>query len=94
MLGLAAVEQVEGRAERAVQIATVANRLADEEGIVVVYAEGHPGEPYLEAARDALDETTASRAGARCVFAFTRVRLAAKSAERRRSTRARANGSR
>ena len=42
LIGLAATESIEGRAERAVQIAAAAEVYADQEGIVNVYSEQTP----------------------------------------------------
>jgi predicted ATPase/class 3 adenylate cyclase len=54
MIGLAAVEAVEGRPRQAVQIAAAAEIFASEEGIVNVYSEGNPGHGYVERARAGL----------------------------------------
>jgi tetratricopeptide (TPR) repeat protein len=51
MIGLAAVDAVEGQPKRAVTIACAAERFSEEEGIVNVYSEDSPGRPYLEAAK-------------------------------------------
>jgi predicted ATPase len=51
MIGLAAVEAVEGQPKRAVMIAYAAERFSEVEGIVNVYSEDSPGRPYLEAAK-------------------------------------------
>jgi predicted ATPase len=51
MIGLAAVEAVEGQPKRAVTIAYAAERFSEVEGIVNVYSEDSPGRPYLEAAK-------------------------------------------
>jgi hypothetical protein len=54
LVGLAAVEAVEGRPLQAVQIATAAEIFASEEGIVNVYSEGSPGHGYVEQAKAGL----------------------------------------
>lgn len=54
LVGLAAAEAVDGRPGRAAQIAAAAERLAQEEGIVVVYSEETPGREIVERAREAL----------------------------------------
>jgi tetratricopeptide (TPR) repeat protein len=51
MIGLAAVEVVEGQPLRAVQIAAAAEIFAREEGIVNVYSEDAPGREYVERAK-------------------------------------------
>ena len=51
MIGLAAVEAVEGQPNRAVMIAYAAERFSEVEGIVNGYSEDSPGRPYLEAAK-------------------------------------------
>jgi predicted ATPase/class 3 adenylate cyclase len=51
MIGLAAVEVVEGEPLRAVQIAAAAEIFAREEGIVNVYSEDAPGREYVERAK-------------------------------------------
>ncbi|MEP6665382.1 MAG: adenylate/guanylate cyclase domain-containing protein [Nocardioidaceae bacterium] len=51
MIGMAAVEAVEGRPERAVTIAAAAEHFSEEEGIVNVYSDDSPGRPYLDGAR-------------------------------------------
>ena len=64
LVGLAAAEAADGRAERAVQIAAAAEILAQEEGIVVVYVESHesPGRELVEQARAALSADELARA--------------------------------
>lgn len=54
LVGLAAVEAVDGHPDRAAQIAAAAELLAQEEGIVVVYSEETPGRELVEQARAAL----------------------------------------
>lgn len=51
MIGLAAVETVEGQPLLAVQIAAAAEVFAHEEGIVNVYSEDDPGREYVEGAK-------------------------------------------
>jgi tetratricopeptide (TPR) repeat protein len=51
MIGLAAVEVVEGQPLRAVQIAAAAEIFTEEEGIVNVYSEDDPGREYVERAK-------------------------------------------
>jgi tetratricopeptide (TPR) repeat protein len=55
MIGLAAVEAVEGRPRQAVQIAAAAEVFAREEGIVNVYSEDVPGHGYVERAKAELE---------------------------------------
>ena len=55
MIGLAAVEAVEGRPRRAVQIAAAAEIFTREEGIVNVYSEDVPGHGYVERAKAELE---------------------------------------
>jgi predicted ATPase/tetratricopeptide (TPR) repeat protein len=62
MIGLAAVEAVEGRPERAVTIASAAEHFSEEEGIVNVYSEDSPGRPYLDGAKAALSGEDITRA--------------------------------
>jgi predicted ATPase len=54
VLGLAAVEAEEGKPKLAVTIASVAEVLAEKEGIVNVYSVDSPSRPYLEAAKATL----------------------------------------
>ncbi|MDP9226886.1 MAG: tetratricopeptide repeat protein, partial [Actinomycetota bacterium] len=54
MIGLAAVEVVEGQPLRAVQVAAAAEIFAHEEGIVNVYSEDDPGREYVERAKTEL----------------------------------------
>jgi predicted ATPase/class 3 adenylate cyclase len=54
MIGLAAVETVEGRPMRAVQIAAAAEVFALEEGIMNVYSDDDPGREYVERAKAGL----------------------------------------
>jgi predicted ATPase/class 3 adenylate cyclase len=66
MIGLAAVEAVEGRPQRAVIIASAAEHFSEEEGVVNVYSEDSPGRPYLAGAKAALsgqDITQAEKDG-------------------------------
>ena len=62
MIGLASVEAAEGSPQRAVTMASAADRFAEEEGIVNVYSEDSPGHPYLEAARAQLSIEAISEA--------------------------------
>jgi predicted ATPase/class 3 adenylate cyclase len=64
LVGLAAAEAADGRAEHAVQIAAAADVLAHEEGIVVVYIESGeaPGRELIERARAALPADELERA--------------------------------
>jgi non-specific serine/threonine protein kinase len=62
LVGLAAVETVEHRPERAVQIAAAAEVYAQEEGIVVVYSDDTPGRELVEQARTALSADEVARA--------------------------------
>jgi predicted ATPase/class 3 adenylate cyclase len=62
LVGLAAAEAVEHRAERAVQIAAAAEVHAKEEGIVVVYSDETPGRDLVEQARAALPADELARA--------------------------------
>jgi len=61
LVGLAAAEAVDGRPERAVQIAAAAEVFAREEGIVVVYSEETSGREIIENARAALSEEELAR---------------------------------
>ena len=54
LVGLAAAETVDGRPQRAARIAAAAEKLAQEEGIVVVYSDETPGRELVEQAREAL----------------------------------------
>jgi predicted ATPase/class 3 adenylate cyclase len=65
MIGLAAVEEAEGRPLQAVQIAAAAEVFAREEGIVNVYSENVPGHDYVERAKAALGADEVERALAR-----------------------------
>jgi hypothetical protein len=56
MAGLAAIEAVEGRPWRAVQIAAAAESFTEQEGITKVYAEGAPELEYVERARAQLSQ--------------------------------------
>ena len=74
LIGLAAVVAIEGRAADAVQIATAADILASEEGILVAYSENAPGRPYVEQARASLtagELNEAEQAGRRLSLAET-----------------------
>ena len=62
LVGLAAAEAVDGRPERAAQIAAAAEMLAQEEGIVVVYTDETPGRDLVEQARDSLSVEELARA--------------------------------
>lgn len=62
LVGLAAAEQVDGRPDRAVQIAAAAEVYADGEGIVVVYSDETPGEELVGRARTALGPDELARA--------------------------------
>jgi tetratricopeptide (TPR) repeat protein len=61
-LVLGADEAVDGRDERAAQIAAAAEMLAQEEGIVVVYSDETPGRELVEQARAALAPDELARA--------------------------------
>ena len=67
MIGMAAVEAVEGRAERAVTLASAAEHFSEQEGVVNVYSEDSPGRPYLDGARAALssEDVAAAEKGGR-----------------------------
>jgi len=68
LVGLAAIEAVEHRPERAAQIAAAAEVHAQEEGIVVAYSEETPGSELVEQARAALSPeelATATETGRR-----------------------------
>jgi tetratricopeptide (TPR) repeat protein len=54
ILGLAAVEAQDGKPKLALTIATAAEALAEQEGIVNVYSVDSPSHPYLEAAKATL----------------------------------------
>jgi predicted ATPase/class 3 adenylate cyclase len=74
LVGLAAAEAADGRAQHAVQIAAAAEVLAREDGIVVVYGESGdgPGRDLIEQARSALsadDVARATEAGRRLTVA-------------------------
>ncbi len=62
MIGLAAVEAVEGRPTQAVQIAAAAEIFTREEGIVNVYSEEVPGHGYVERAKAELGTDEIDRA--------------------------------
>jgi len=62
LIGLAATESIEDRAERAVQIAAAAEVYADQEGIVNVYSDQTPGREFVDRARESLSEEDATRA--------------------------------
>jgi predicted ATPase/class 3 adenylate cyclase len=62
LVGLAAIEAVEGRPERAAQIAASAEIHAQEEGVVVVYSDETPGSDLVEQARGALSADELARA--------------------------------
>jgi tetratricopeptide (TPR) repeat protein len=62
LVGLAATEAVEGRPERAVQIAAAAEAHAHEEGVVVVYSDETPGNDFVEQARAGLSPDELARA--------------------------------
>ena len=62
LIGLAATESIEERAERAVQIAAAAEVYADQEGIVNVYSDQTPGREFVDRARASLSEDDVSRA--------------------------------
>lgn len=62
LVGLAAAESVDGRPERAAQIAAAAEVLAREEGIAVVYSEETPGRELVDQARAALSPEELARA--------------------------------
>ena len=62
LVGLAAIEAVEQRPERAAQIAAAAEVHAQEEGIVVAYSEETAGRELVEQARAALSADELARA--------------------------------
>lgn len=62
LIGLAATESIEDRAERAVQIAAAAEVYADQEGIVNVYSDRTPGREFVDRARASLSEEDVTRA--------------------------------
>ncbi len=62
LVGLAATEVVDGRPERAARIAAAAERLAEQEGIVVVYSDETPGRELVAQARAALSADELARA--------------------------------
>ena len=62
LIGLAATESIEGRAERAAQIAAAAEVYADREGIVNVYSDQTPGREFVDTARASLSEENVIRA--------------------------------
>jgi tetratricopeptide (TPR) repeat protein len=62
LVGLAAAETVDGRPERAAQIAAAAEVMAQEEGVVVVYSDQTPGRELVEQARAALGADELARA--------------------------------
>ena len=62
LVGLAAVETVEHRPERAVQIAAAAEVYAQGEGIAVVYSDDTQGRELVEQARTALSADEVARA--------------------------------
>ena len=62
LIGLAAAETVDGNPERAAQIASAAERLAREDGIVVVYSDETPGRELVEQGRAALSAAELARA--------------------------------
>jgi predicted ATPase len=68
LIGLAAIEAVENRPARAVQIAAAAEVYAQQEGIVNVYSDETPGREFVDQARAALsarDVAHATEAGGR-----------------------------
>jgi predicted ATPase/class 3 adenylate cyclase len=62
LIGLAATESIEDRAERAVQIAAAAEVYADQEGIVNVYSDRTAGREFVDRARASLSEEDVTRA--------------------------------
>jgi predicted ATPase len=62
LIGLAAVEAVEHRPERAVQIAAAAEVYGQEEGVVVVYSDETPGREIVEQARASVSSDELARA--------------------------------
>ena len=62
LVGLAAAEAVDGRPERALEIAAAAEVYTQDEGIVVVYSDETPGRQPLEQARAALSGDEVERA--------------------------------
>jgi hypothetical protein len=64
LIGLAAIEAVEQRPARAVQIAAAAELYAQKEGIVNVYSDETPGREFVDQARAALPAQDVARATA------------------------------
>ena len=62
LVGLAAAEAVDGRPERAAQIAAAAEMLSQEEGVVVAYSDETPGRELVEQARAKLSADELARA--------------------------------
>jgi predicted ATPase/class 3 adenylate cyclase len=62
LVGLSAAEAVDGRPDRAAQIAAAAEVYAQDEGIVVVYSDETPGRELVEQARAALSPEDLARA--------------------------------
>jgi predicted ATPase/class 3 adenylate cyclase len=62
LVGLAAAEAVDGRPDRAAQIAAAAEVYAQDEGIVVVYSDETPGGELVDQARAALSPEHLARA--------------------------------
>lgn len=62
LIGLAATETVEGRLERAVQMATAAEIYAKQEGIVNVYSDDTSGREFVDRARASLTDEQVVRA--------------------------------
>jgi len=54
MIGLAAIEAVEGRHSKAIEISSAAECFAEQEGIVNVYGDSNQGKAYLDKAKNAL----------------------------------------
>jgi tetratricopeptide (TPR) repeat protein len=62
LIGLAATESIEGKPERAVQIAAAAEIYAGQEGIVNVYSDQNPGRDFVDRSRASLSEEEVDRA--------------------------------
>lgn len=62
LIGLAATESMEGKPERALQIAAAAEVFAGHEGIVNVYSDQNPGREFVDKARASLPAADVDRA--------------------------------
>jgi hypothetical protein len=62
LVGLAAVVSANGHPDTAVSLASAADQLLGEEGVVVAYSEDSPGRPHLDAAEAALTDDEISQA--------------------------------